>query len=121
MFTIIQMHVMFRPVEEIASLSPKPVLSRSRERLLTPLHFCWLELRDFIQNSTCDPNENSWNPNFILFGGSRLSNEKITLYNYVNRRRDRVSTNLFLNNDVTEPHLFQQDEFLYIPGNTVLA
>ena len=85
------------------------------------MHFCWVEQRDSIQNTTCDPDENFWKPNFILFGGSRPSNETITLYNYNNLQHLRFSTSLFLNNDVNEAHLFQLDKFHYIPGDMVLA
>ena len=84
------------------------------------MHFCAFKQRDAIQDSTCEPYENGWYPNFILFGGSRPSNETITLFNYIYGQSVRYSTNLFLDNNVAQSHLFQEDYFHYIPGKPVM-
>ena len=91
---------------------------RARSQFRTPVYFCWFGGRDLLQAfRPCDPEGTGWRPNFMLYGGTRQTENTITVYDYINNRRSRLSSNLFLRNDINQSHLQLRRDTYYIPGN----
>ena len=90
---------------------------RVRSQFSTPVHFCWFVGRDFLQAfGPCESSRTGWMPNFILYGGTNQTRNTITVYEYVNTRPARFSSNLFLRNDINQSHLELRRDTYYIPG-----
>ena len=83
----------------------------------TPVYFCWFRGRDLLRAfGPCDPNSPGWKPNFVLYGGLNQTRNTIAIYHYLNKRRARLSSNLFLRNDINLSHLELRPDTYYIPG-----
>ena len=79
--------------------------------------FCYHTHRDFLRNQCVV--DDGWNQNFQLKGGSSQTSDTIRLYSYFNNLENKHSTNLFLRDDVNEPHLTSSDEYtspIFLPG-----
>ena len=91
---------------------------RPTSQFNTSQYFCFVavgrDLRDLTQRIAC---AYGWSSNFYLYGGTDNTENTIKLYGYGDLASGKLSTNLFLQNDIDNTNLMRRTNLnVYVPG-----